>query len=701
MSIVEKEADDAHDASVEHGDLPAATGAKDHEALHAEIRSLREKLAIERDATQALLSSSSWRLTAPLRALRRVWKGPVERDTKGVIPDRFSAPPQICNLEPANSGLGNDTYRRLDVTNALEPLRSTDRNSAARAPSVKVGFVGSDELAEELAFDASITALGIGASWRSQLHPGAFDYILIETTWGVRAQGWGYGIMGHGPQREDLVALLETCRKLAIPIVVWCREDIGNYGRFAWLGAFADRIYAVDEELCAVLARDNPRTPVKVLPVAVQPAIHNPLCSYPLQGAAPAFSDKVLFDGWWDLALSQNGTLLDKLRGDGLLVCESEWEFGGVRLMDQPRFAPYVVGCVDYIAKSVLNKIVPVELFLQASLRLPWKQRLAMLRAAAAGSLVCHSVESEATSRALGASFVGNTTDVLSWMQMVRKNPLLRMRLSHIIRREILSGHCLEHRLAEIAKDLGLQIPDSEEQPGVAMVLVTMRPYLLQSCIDRFRNENYSNRELIIVLHGDHDCYAASSLVADDEPIRIVSVGRERGLGACLNQAISESECPYWAKVDDDDLYGENYLTDVMQSRRMLDFDVAGKPPMFAYLQREEALYWDPVWADHAHLLHSHAIAENALVAGGTIVGRREVIDEVPFSETRRGGSDSDFIRRCYENGRSVTALDGFNFVRYRSGDPGFHTWAMDEQELRKRAERIGGPNDVKNLAFV
>lgn len=688
----------------EQGDAEAAAIA----ALEERLRKLRAALGNEEARRREILASTSWRITAPLRILkasgwrqairnvagsfRSVERTPAERE-KPFIPAAIRAD-HVASPEQSN-----DTYRLIDAQDALRPLVRPD--TMLRAPTrtrPRIFLLGSNELALDLAFDADV-ARATHSGWRTDLSPGRFDYLLVETIWHIDNREWRYSLVRDSGDKSEFLALVERCRELSVPIVLWFREGVGNYGSFAWLGEHADRIYGIDEAISERLKRDFPTKPVAVLPVAVQPVLDNPTRSYALREAGAELKKSILYDGWWELRQREAELhALEALRTNGLLVCESNWEFPGVRLEDNPGFSSNVIGCVDRITKSALNKMIPFEVFFEDSFRLPWRQRLAMLRAAASGALV---VAGDGSSGASLAQFALAGDMRLEDIQRLRGNELECAARAHSIRRRILEGHCVRDRLDTIALDLGLHVSRDDDQPRVAMVLVTMRPQLLAGCIERFRAERYPNKELIVVMHGDFDRRAAEGLVQPGESIRFMGVGRERSLGACLNQAIAESDCPYWSKMDDDDIYGANYLYDLMLSRRAHDFHVAGKPPAFAYLQREDALYWDPAWADHAHLMHASDEAVNALVAGGTITARREIIDQVPFSETRRGGSDSDFIRRCYENGHGLLATDGFNFVRYRSSDGGFHTWNMDERELRMRARAVGSRADVERIAFV
>src|SRR5690606_38652767 len=239
------------------------------------------------------------------------------------------------------------------------------------------------------------------------------------------------------------------------------------------------------------------------------------------------------------------------------------------------------------------------------------------------------------------------------------RDPLQGARWRHLAWRSLASRHTVAHRLQRISDLLGASVRFLPEAERIAVLLATMRPDRLESCIEQFRNDAYPAKELIVVIHCDNiDMRPYRSLVRDGEPIRILQAGSSRSLGACLNYAAAQTDAPYWTKMDDDDLYGPNYLTDMMLYRHLGRFEVFGKPPVFNYLANGDALLWDREWARHVHLLHEAASASSALVAGGTLGGHRRVLEAVPFSERRRGGSDSDFIRRCYVAGLDVLAMD-------------------------------------------
>ncbi|WP_407352683.1 glycosyltransferase family 2 protein [Luteimonas sp. R10] len=668
--------------------------------LRGQLHALQLALDAAIGEIEALRNSTSWRVTRPIRMLKRALTGEVAQRSAESYASGSSrtslVPPEIRRFHDSPPEDRNDVYQLVDADMAMAPILALASARQLRSDAARIAFLGSDELDAELRFDAHVLRVG-EADWRQALRHGEWDYLLVETVWHAGRSGWRSALLCDHRGTDSVRQLIEHCRRIGLPVVVWFREDEASYRWFAWLGELADQVYAIDEEVLAHLMRDHPAK-CGLLSPCIQPVLHNPVRSSLLQSAGSRLPAQVLYDGWWDVAggsveLSQLLSIAPHLR-----ICESEWEFGGLRLRDHQASLDRTIGCVDPIAKGALDRLGALELFADGSLRAGWRRQQAMLRTAACGSVVVDCGQDGLGRQGVARSGGGQPQS--QFVASILGDTLARMEIVHRIRRELLSGHCLVDRLETVARDLGLSRGRAPSCPSVAMILVTMRPQLLEACLQRFRAELYPNRELIVVLHGQHDLAAARSLVRSGEAVRIFSMPRLHSLGACLNAAISMTDAAYWTKMDDDDLYGPHYLYDIMLARRYVDFDVAGKPPMFAYLERTDELFWDPVWAEHAHLWHAPDESSSALVAGGTITGRREVFEQIQFSERRRGGSDSDFIRRCYESGVGVLALDGFNFVRYRSAHAGFHTWAMDEREVRDRAQAVGARADVVSIAY-
>lgn len=699
----------------ESADHPGDAGSAELHRLRRQLRQVERKLEAREEELAVLLGSNSFKLTAPLRWLRRRIGSAGMPEEVGVdsrerlSPAVKAFPRRLIDFDPPSDL--NQSHRPLRLDGAIQPLvpvkvyagaleDSSDVNgiryNGHQAEPLRLATIASRELREELSFDAAVVPLRAGA-WMEQLQAGSVSLVLIEGAWEPEG-GWGAGFAGSPASQRGLQPLLDHCRQVGLPVVLWAREDASGLDRLRWLIPRVDRVYAVDPEGMEWLERNTKGVPVALLPVAVQPALFNPIRSYAIQESQAALDGRVLFDGWWALVSGAGANPLVPAIGDRLRVVDTDGDYSWARLFDGAPHAGLALGSLTPLEKSVLLRTGAAELFLPHPHFRSWRQANNMMRAAASGAAVLWAdqgpppweggepVQASTLEEKLGRA------NMAAWSEA---------RARHLLMREILSRHCLADRLSVIRRDLGLDGAQSAPQQ-VAHLLVTMRPQLLGQCLTRFRADHYPNRELVVVLHGDDlDVTAAKALVRPGEPVTILQAASNRTLGDCLNMAIGHTQAPIWMKLDDDDYYGPAYTHDMMLYRRALDAPLMGKPPAFVHLEQGDELRWDPMWAAQANLLHDAEEATAALVAGGTLAGKREVLEEIGFSAARRGGSDSEFIQRCFEHGYGLLATDYFNFVRYRDAAAGGHTWKISDEELRRGTVHVGSREALVDHVFV
>lgn len=699
-------------------------------AMEEQLRIQEQELDAHRRFQEQLLSSTSWRITRPFRKLKVLLGGP---------PPAFpSAPPAVEAEAPWDSLIPRELPPETLVSSPDAMARSNDRCEIIRpdpmladllppaaiappgltqaaalrrplylgggSPPARIAFLGSEELALELAFDAEVTLLS-EADWEGQLAAASYDLLLLEPVLHVGNREWRNAMCVEGRGRPRLERLLDRAMDLGIPRVMWYRADPGTVDRFGWLGRHVDALYAVDAATAAALASHpdvGPRDQVPVLAPAVQPAMHNPLRTWE-QLDTPGFSKSILYDGWLDLLDGGSSEpLIQAFREDRLLVAESEWEFGGIRLDDAPEFKRNAVGCLSPAGKIAIAKMVGAEIFRKGPIVADWRRQLMMLRSAACGTIVADTGEGEARwgAQPLRERGAERLSDVLI---RLLDDPLASDRLRHQAFREIFTHHCLADRLNQMAGDLGLGLRFGRPPATVACLLVTMRPHLLPGCLERFRRDRYPHKELVVVLHGDDASLAdARSLVEPGEAISIFQFGKSTSLGECLNFAAAQTDADYWAKVDDDDLYGPEYLSDIMLYRRGVDFPLGGKCSAFVYSQAGDQVRWDRRHAaTRSWQFRRGGTKERVYVAGGTLVGKRELLRDVPFSATRRRGSDSELVRNANAAGHDFVAFDYFNFALYRNDAPGFHTWNADMAGIKERSALVGSRADIDSTVFT
>lgn len=686
-------------------------------------RALKDAQLAEETKRQ-ILSSTSWKITAPMRSFRTLLGAPppidatVETETAPVIADISTVdlgesllpqelPDSMLARTPAEAERSNEVCEILQLDWTMEGLIPgnlwiPERATAAAQVSTyfgdevspaRIAFLGTPELSSELSFEAAVTALAEDG-WRAQLAAGNFAMLLLEPVWHVGNKDWCGCMAGEGRGRSKIESLLGYARERGIPSVLWFRAGVEEFEHFAWMAKEVDAVYAATPGIATALGERSGR-PVAVLEPAIQPALHNPLRSWEQLGAS-GFDERVLFDGWLDLMEgAADDSLVRRFKESRLLVAESEWEFGGVRLNDVPEFKRNAAGCLTGVGKAALARMVGAEIFRESPLIPDWRREQMIQR-----SIACGTVAADSSGKGrqwAGLPLRGSPEELTSRIESLLADPLARARVRHLAFREIFSSNCLADRLNKIASDLGLPIGFGRKPATVACLLITMRPELLEGCLERFRADRYPHKELVVVLHGsDFSLTHARSLIRPGEPISMFQLGKQLSLGECLNFAASQTDADYWAKFDDDDLYGPNYLSDIMLYRRAADFSLGGKPAAFIYSEGDGEIRWDRRYASERAWQYRRANRKERIhVAGGTLVGKREVLRDVPFSDVRRRGSDTDLLRRTDAAGIDFVAFDFFNFALFRSAQDGFHTWNSDMEIYRQRTVAVGGESDI------
>jgi hypothetical protein len=597
----------------------------------------------------------------------------------------------------------NAACRRIDLASIMRsvspPAEYGDVDPEAAIyfgetqPSVHLAFVGSNTLLRQIAFDAQVSQFR-ASSWRRHIDESLqsahrFDLLLVEASSHPESGDWCDAFATDGSRRAQFREMLTTCRASGVPVACWFREGIASFDDWAWLAEGADALFAHDPAVVARLQAQYPARAVQWMPPAIQPRQHHPVRVPTLLKAARWAGSRTLFDHLAECV--GEGRLPPGLDAvDDLLLGDSRWDVPLAQLNNHPQIARRALGTYGAGDRSAILRLVGAEFFDRGDTA---ATQQAQLEAAACGALV--------VGPAAMPWLAADCRSPDAW-PAVLADPVRRARASHRAMRLVLSQHTLADRLQTMLDAVGGRIRLAPLAPQVACLLVTRRPDLLDTCLQRFRADLYPNKELVVVVHDDDvDLGGIRQSIGTHEPIRILRLGEQYSLGACLNYAFEHTDATYWAKWDDDDFYGPHYLSDFMLYRRAMDFDVAGKPMAFTWLHESGELLWDGRWGARANVLRSAIDKRNTGVAGATLVGHRRVLESVPFPDARRRGTDSEFLRRCHGQGWSLLSTDPFNFVRYRTTREGFHTWQVGEKTLRDRSVRVGGQPDIQALAFL
>jgi glycosyltransferase involved in cell wall biosynthesis len=163
--------------------------------------------------------------------------------------------------------------------------------------------------------------------------------------------------------------------------------------------------------------------------------------------------------------------------------------------------------------------------------------------------------------------------------------------------------------------------------------------------------------------------------------LKILSIPEEQFLADGLNAALEVASGAYLAKIDDDDYYGPNYLSD-----SLLAFDYAptaglvGKKSFFAYVEAADQTVLRFPTQSYKFCRHVH---------GGTLVWDRRRLEGLEFESVRRG-TDTRFLKSVQRMGVDIFSTDPFNFVHVRYADKTRHTWTIEDDEFVSKAVSVG-----------
>lgn len=124
---------------------------------------------------------------------------------------------------------------------------------------------------------------------------------------------------------------------------------------------------------------------------------------------------------------------------------------------------------------------------------------------------------------------------------------------------------------------------------------------------------------------------------------KVLALGKELTLGDCLNKAVAAATRDFITKMDDDDLYGENYLADQVAALRFSGATIVGKQAHYMYLADSNATLLR--FAEREHRFTN-------MVMGPTMLGYAETFKSTPF-ESRSRGEDTLFLKDVLANGEA------------------------------------------------
>ena len=211
----------------------------------------------------------------------------------------------------------------------------------------------------------------------------------------------------------------------------------------------------------------------------------------------------------------------------------------------------------------------------------------------------------------------------------------------------------------------------------VSVITCTIREQMLVHIIANFQRQTVEEKELIIILNKND----INVEVPQGQNIRVFQLDEARTLGECLNFGTALARYDVVAKFDDDDYYSPIYLANSLGLMKETKAGVVGKAAIFVYFKKEQLLaLFRPQMTNY--------FVKKELLAGGTLIFKKEVWEKVPFRPLNVG-EDAQFQKDCLA--RNISLYSGsfqdYVLIRYQEGHQ--HSWKVDDGAFQKRCQRI------------
>jgi hypothetical protein len=213
----------------------------------------------------------------------------------------------------------------------------------------------------------------------------------------------------------------------------------------------------------------------------------------------------------------------------------------------------------------------------------------------------------------------------------------------------------------------GLAARAGERTPTtrVSVLLATRRPELLERALRQVARQRGAEVELVLAAHGFEPDADVLRRFTDESGVstQVVEGPSSYTFGRLLNAAAERATGDVLLKMDDDDWYGPDFVSDLLLARGYSGADVVGCPPEFMFVE--------PLWVT---VRRRDATEQyRPVVAGGTMMVSREAFGAVGGFRDTRKYVDANLFRALRAAGGTVYRSHGLNYLlRRRSGG---HTW--------------------------
>jgi hypothetical protein len=199
---------------------------------------------------------------------------------------------------------------------------------------------------------------------------------------------------------------------------------------------------------------------------------------------------------------------------------------------------------------------------------------------------------------------------------------------------------------------------------------------MLDRIIANVALQDHPSLELVLALHGD-GFPTADPATPDDMPLTVLRFPSDAVFGHVLSEASARAGGEWVTKMDDDDWYGAEHVSDLVMAAGYTGADLVGKGSEFVYLEGSDVTIRRGLGAGEA---------PSRTISGGTLLVRSSVLRDIDGWRGLPRGVDVALIDDVASAGGTLWRTHPFGYLLRRT--TGKHTWTVDERYFERQAEQ-------------
>jgi GT2 family glycosyltransferase len=232
----------------------------------------------------------------------------------------------------------------------------------------------------------------------------------------------------------------------------------------------------------------------------------------------------------------------------------------------------------------------------------------------------------------------------------------------------------------------------------ISIIACTNRASFLPNIIENFTRQTLADKELILILNTTtiEPEFADQELSTHQIKHKILQFSEEITLGECLNHGIQHAAYPVFAKFDDDDYYGPNYLNEAANALHETNADVIGKSTFYIYFEHNKELrLYHP---GHENLwISNNGNNYFQYLHGASLIIKKDIWEKISFPYVNIG-EDTLFQKQCFQMKIPMFSTSKLHFAYKRYTIPNHHTSDIKDQSLIRKSiliKKTTTPNGI------